>query len=204
MPPRVLEDWKIVAEWLAAIGTLLAVVVALFAVRLERWWQGQPQLTLVHGQSVVLPPDSAEGKAVAFLCVENRGWRTAERAEVFAKTVSQRGPDGSCTRVGTFVPMSLRWAHAEPDHPDIFVTISPRIQRWIVLGALKQRRGEVYVELWTEYKRSTGANELTPGYYRIDVLLGASGIAPVAKHIWIEVPTTFDHQRVAVSVSDPE
>jgi hypothetical protein len=128
-----------VIEWLSAIGTFLAVIIALFAARIERWWQGTPKLALKAEQVAVLPPDQ-EPKAVVYLCIENRGTGQAGRAEVFAKAVNREEPSGSCERLSDFVPMSLRWTHSEPDHPEVFVTISPEMQRYCILGALKRRK----------------------------------------------------------------
>jgi hypothetical protein len=188
-------DLHNIAEWVSAVATLLAVIVALFAARIERLWQMKPRLDLVDEQVTIVPPD-AEGKIMVFLCIENRGRAPAERAEVFVRAVSQRQASGSYERVQEFVPMSLRWAHSEPDHPEVFVTILPTIQRYCILGALKinqpqnlsaSQSKDTYFELWTEYKRSPEANELQQGNYKLTLLIGASAVTATMKEIQVTI-----------------
>jgi hypothetical protein len=207
MPPKFLTDWKIVVDWLAAIGTFLAVIVALFAPRIEQWWHGRPKLTLNVQQVAKLPPDG-EGKIITFLPIENNGAYLAEKAEVFIKALRRENEPGSYEDVVAFVPMSLRWAHSEPEQPEIFVTISPKMQRYCILGALKPASNQgnlrirddntVYFELWTEYSRSTDANILLPGHYQIDLILAATGMSPLSKKIWLTVPQSLDPNKMSV------
>jgi len=142
------------------------------------------------------------------LCIENRGRDRADKAELFVRALRREEPSGSYKEIPGFVPMSLRWAHSEPDHPEVFVTISPEMQRSCLLGALKRkkvqddsapyREDDVYFELWTKYKRSREANELRPGAYRVELLLGASGMSPKLKEILVTVPSIFDHEQLFV------
>ncbi len=208
MPPKFLDDWKIVVDWLAAIGTFLAVIVALFAAKIEQLWRGKPNLALIDEQVVVLPPDN-EGKAMIILPIENIGTYLAENAEVFIKAVSRRSTSGSYKRDETIVPMSLRWYHSESNKPDIFTTIAPKLQRYCILGALKiavkeqksqSNDSTAFFELWTEYKRSQNANELPPGCYQIDLLLAANGMSPQPQKIWLKVPQRFEPGIVKVSI----
>lgn len=208
MLQKFLTDGTTLVDWLTAIGTLLAVIVALFAARIERWWRGYPKLNLIIEPNNVLPPDR-EGKVMIVLPIENTGTYLAEQVEVFVKSIHQKDPlSGSYEQVKRIVPMSLRWNHSESSPANIFVTISSKMQRYCILGALKSSTKEpnlhtqddnVYFELWTEHKRSATANELLPGRYQIEILLAAAEMSPQRKMIWLTVPPSFELKKIDLS-----
>lgn len=128
------------AQWVEAIGTMLAVIVALAIALFQdkmRAWIMRPKLDVsidvsppdCHktkmGVSYVTPPRTEEYiDAYRFrLKVTNSGNETAESVEVFAAQLSKQQADRTFKKVDSFLPMNLVWSHFQPRQ--IFFAISP-------------------------------------------------------------------------------
>jgi hypothetical protein len=107
------------AAWLSAIGTVLAVIVALFGETFWAWYR-RPKLDL--SIAVKRPDcvktfltDSTTGETVApcyyfRLAVRNIGKRRAESVEVYTEMLESR-TSAVYEPVVEFPPMDLRWSH---------------------------------------------------------------------------------------------
>ena len=110
--------WWTKAEWWSAIGTVSAVVVALFAESVWAWLR-RPKLDL---SIQVARPDCMKtnftdqtGQVVADvyyfrLSIRNRGKRRAEDVEVYAERL-EVSEEGDLKVVAEFPPMDLKWSH---------------------------------------------------------------------------------------------
>jgi hypothetical protein len=143
--------------WMAleAIGTLLAVIVAVLAVIVAlfgEWLRTRllhryPDLTILPIESG--PPDFVKipttiqeplsGKVIATadtyylrMRVKNKGKVRAEQVEVFAAKLLKKRSDGRFTEVPDFLPMTLRWAHRGPVLPGL----SPDTYRYCAVAAI--------------------------------------------------------------------
>jgi hypothetical protein len=205
-----LKDSTGIADWLVGIGTFFLAIVALFASKIERWWF-LPKLIILPLTKIVLSPEPQDSEGVqgtrpkprflVLLCVQNRGG-LAEKAEVFVHSVIRKSAHGKDEPVNSIVPMSLRWSNREDPHPEVFVTISPGMQRYVILGALHHRpptdHDPVYFELWTEFKLTQDSNELMSGEYIIKVYITASTAKPRSQNIRLTVPNSFKHPEIRI------
>ena len=191
-----LPNFQLDADWVSAIAASAAVIVALLGKRIEEFWQGTAALTA----TAEAPTMVTDGRVFAYLRIMNTGKRTAEKAEVSVKAVQHLSPAGAGLPLAGFVPMNLRWAHAEPGHPEAFVSIPSQMERRCTLGALKQySSGRVYFELWTVTKPSPDANELDEGNYCIDLSLGGHGTSSEKQSLLLEVPGEMDPDKLKIT-----
>jgi hypothetical protein len=169
------------AQWVEAIGTMLAVIVALaIALCQDKWraWLHRPKLDV----SIELkPPDCHKTKSglstaggvpptdprfrpqeyidVYYfrLRVANSGNQKAESVEVFAAQVLRQQADGTFEKVNWFLPMNLIWSHFKPPKM-ILPAISPNTYKHCDLAHIfePKERQMVYGE------RKTWPNEVNP------------------------------------------
>ncbi|MFO1113572.1 MAG: hypothetical protein U1E35_06875 [Rhodospirillales bacterium] len=185
------------ADWISAGATFFAVIVALFAQRIVKWWDGKPELELV------IPDDSQKGD-FTFILVNNEGSAVSELTEVFIKSIKRKNDRGKYENIQEFVPMSLRWMHHQPDHPEIFVTILPGMMRYCIVGKLKIVDGSVLFELWTESKQSYNANILAPGAYIADIVISSKQSTPKYRCMILKVPDEFIVSQLLISIGNCE
>jgi len=134
-------EWGIVAQWVLAFLTLLAVVVALLKEEIVRIWR-RPKL---EGTIKLKPPDCHKSywttqqppiRRLADcyflrLWVHNHGNVRAEKVQVFADKLLKQKADGTFTPVKEFLPMNLVWAYTH----EIFVhAINPQMGKHCDLG----------------------------------------------------------------------
>ena len=206
-PPSLeLGSW---AQWAGVAATLAAVLVALFKDTALRWWN-RPRLTV----SIKLgPPDCAKTKLhyavqrvaptfVAADCywlrlwVKNEGRTRAEKVQVFAEQLARRAADGTFKIVEDFLPMNLRWSHAQNPEgfPEVFAdAISREMGRHCDLGRVVDPSclvdlgeslndvppGKTDLALELEVKPNTRTHLLRPGDYRLSLRIGAANAGPV-------------------------
>jgi hypothetical protein len=204
------------AQWAAASGTFLAVLVALFKDEILRW-RRKPNLII----SAALAPPACHKTTITYrdrtmpamyataacyylrLWIENVGKTRAERVQVFASKLLRRSADGSFKEVEAFLPMNLRWAHGQQgDCPEIFAEgISPKMGKHCDLGHVvdpKFRRDlgydlqrvasdETILALDLEVKPATLSHLIRPGVYRLELQVAAANCAPVAKTIELTI-----------------
>lgn len=110
--------WWTKPEWWSAIGTISAVIVAIFAETIWTWLR-RPKLELSicmkRPDCVKTPVRNAQGQQVgeAYYCrvlVSNNGKRAAENVEVNAERLECEDA-GELTVIEEFPPMDLNWAH---------------------------------------------------------------------------------------------
>lgn len=119
------------AEWVGAIATALAVIVALLKEEIVALWR-RPSLNalvrlrppdchkteltkLVWGIVTAEPNPSVGGHVQCYylrLWVENKGKR-AEKVQVFASKLQRRQADGTFRDDDRFLPMNLKWSHSQ-------------------------------------------------------------------------------------------
>lgn len=138
--------WK--PDWIAAIGTILLAILAVFQDKI-RSWLTRPELQLqvssgppfAHKSVWVYPywpiPRGAEAQAQYFPCyffrlkILNRGNTVARQVEVFAASVRRRRVDGRLETVARFTPMNLMWAH---EHKVYLPLLSPKMSKFCDLA----------------------------------------------------------------------
>jgi hypothetical protein len=202
------------ADWLAALGTLLAVVVALILALFKqdisrlRW---RPKLTATIRMR---PPDCQilplllthpeTGKQVPSqkalylrLWVENSGRERATYVQVFASELKQKQSKGEFTGVSEFLPMNLRWSHS---HEVFAEAISPDMGKHCDLAHVyvlpenvlsfptiaKPYKSPTVFQLDTEVVPSSLSNILGPGVYRLTLKIAASNAKPVVRELEID------------------
>lgn len=196
---------------LEAIGTLLAVIVALFWRDIRNWLR-RPRLRILPIESG--PPDwvkvptkrrrRADGKVLAEadtyylrMRVKNEGLARAEEVEVFAARLVKE-QDGKSREVESFIPMNLEWAHRGAVLPGL----SPDMYRYCAIAAIfdPEKRPEFppQDEQWPDVPQNktilslrvatptTAKGYLQPsGTYQLELELGAANARPEKKTLEI-------------------
>lgn len=194
-----------------AIGTFLAVIVALFRDELTALWR-KPR---VETQIKLAAPDchltrlmkfDATGHAlVKAPCyylrfwIENKGNVRAEAVQVFVKRLERRKADGTFREDRGFLPMNLRWSHAGIGQAVIFTSINPGMGRHADFGHIvdpdfgsdflpsKEHfpnipdEGKTVIRLDVEFEPATYSHLLPPGEYQITLMIGGANFKPVTK-----------------------
>ncbi len=143
-----------ITDWLSAIGTLLAVVAALFIAIFQDWLRSifsRPRLEVSislnppychkivkHFTDPPLAPDNQlYGKQFQADCyyfrlrIKNNGEVRAEHVEVYAAELTKQVADGSFHLVETFTPMNLVWSNIGTTY---LPAISPKMEKLCDLG----------------------------------------------------------------------
>ena len=157
-----------VPEWLTAIGTVAAVVVALFLAvfheHLRRWWW-HPTLEIRLRNS---PPDSHrtiwthQARNLALPCyyfrirVHNSGNASAENVEVFIERIERRRADGEYENWQQFLPLNLLWSHYGFVY---FPKIAPDTEKYCDLGHIFRPDQRQQLEREGEDNRLLGLSE---------------------------------------------
>ena len=218
------------AQWVAAIATLLAVIVALFKEDIIRRFR-RPILRISIKPG---PPDchktwityQTQGTALTLvrthryylrLWLKNEGAVRAEKVQVFAEKLWRRAADGSFNDVESFLPMNLRWSHSRtPDSPEIFADgISPRMGKHCDLGHITHPKRAAELNEWLsdvphdktilaldlEVAPNTQSHLLPPGVYRLDLRIAAANSKPVETTLEITLTGEW-HDRESTMLTD--
>jgi hypothetical protein len=198
-------DYGNLAQWVGAVATSSAVVVALFREAIIRRFR-YPVITAqieakppycvktTHSQTVPGSPPWKGWRYFLRLWIENKGNVRAENVEVFLSGAwVQR--NGSYEPVPNFAPMNLRWSNTDYNKPVIYTDgISPDMARFCDFGAisdpacptLKSLSGEKETDTRLSLRLesiSAAAEWLLPGKYKFEVKLAASNCEPSTHHI---------------------
>ena len=143
-----------IPDWLSAIGTLLAVVAALFIAIFQDWLRSifsRPRLEVsislnppychkvvkYFTYSSLAPDNQLYGKQFQADCyyfrlrIKNNGGIRAEHVEVYAAELTKQVADGSFQLVETFTPMNLVWSNIGQAY---LPAISPKMEKLCDLG----------------------------------------------------------------------
>ncbi len=208
-------DWGNVAQWTAAVATLLAVIVALFKEEFTSLWR-RPKLAATIKLS---PPDSTKTpviityprhqeppktkEAISYyfrLWIKNDGKVRAEKVQVFAEKLRRKAADGTFLPVEGFMPMNLRWTHSG----EIFTEgISPLMGKHCDLGHISHPAdlidlqedhpdawGKTVLALELEAKPLTKSHLVEPGKYKLTLKIAGSNCKPVTTTL--EITLTGD------------
>ena len=110
--------WKVLADWILAIATLIVAVVAVLQDQIRGLFY-KPKFVVTaetkRPDCVLVPTTNMAGiptgdRIYMRVRVTNNGNAAAKSAEVYAKELRKRRPDGSWEVVKDFPPMNLKWA----------------------------------------------------------------------------------------------
>lgn len=130
-----------------AVGTFLAVIVALFREEITSTWR-RPKVEVRIGLSApdchltrLIKIDTSSGKALVKapcfylrLWIENAGNVRAEEVQVFIGKLERKQADDEFREDHDFLPMNLRWSHAGLGKPLIFTSMNPGMGRHCDFG----------------------------------------------------------------------
>jgi hypothetical protein len=196
-------------QWgaLSSIGTLGAVLVALYAIFQERFraWLSHPSLRVTvstsapYAQKTLISSGEHTAQCYYFrLKVENAGNLEADGVEILAADLLEEDGQGHFKKSTRFLPMHLVWSHDRR----ISQHISTGMFRFCDLGHIidpaerhhflgedfiityaslffgHEIAEEVVLSLDTEVKPLTTTHLLPAGNYKLKLLVGAKGIKP--------------------------
>lgn len=195
-----------IATYVLGGATLILAAVAAFQDTIKRFFYHSKLSIDVPKLPFIIRQTTEDGRTterhLVLLRVENQGNDVAEKSEIYVQTVTHIGARNK-SATESIVPKSLRWHDAEDAHLERFETISPGMQRYCTLGALKKKGpGEgdkVYFQLWTTSKISETSDILWPGEYEIQVYIGAANASSRTQTITLR----FEHTKIEVKVSPP-
>lgn len=209
--------WGTVGQWVGAIGTVLAVCVALFK---DEWVRAKrrPRLHVVvalaapHCHKTTIGPITVQKVAptIVFagcyylrLWIENRGKTRAEQVQVFLAGVLRKQEDGSFLNLTTFLPMNLRWSHGRPDgsteiyaegiapgmgkHCDLLRLVDPEFAGDFEDELPSLGTGLTVGVVQLEMFPNNRAHILGPGVYRVSVRVAAANAPPADTTLELEI-----------------
>lgn len=211
------------AQWLGAIGTILAVGVALFKDEWLRWLR-RPRLAVTIKPE---PPNCVQVLAVVFdtttrqrlwsgqtywirIWVENHGIGRAEQVQVFASKLFKEGANGKFAPVDGFEPMNLRWSNpSDPIKPEIFASgLSRGFGKHCDLCSVSDPanptdvvqgyQGQCVGTLQLEVPPSGDRNRLPPGKYVVEVRVGAANAKPVTVLVELNIKGAWSPDRATM------
>lgn len=213
---KVMNDPATVAQWVEAIGTLLAVIVALVIALFQdsmRSWVNRPDLKVTieaaSPDCIKIPLVARQGGRVVAeantyylrLKVTNQGKSTANRVEVFAEKLWREAVDGTFQEVTSFIPMNLAWS----DFNTVFSQpILPKMYRYCDLAHIvdpTHRASFVHEQKeWPNVSENktilsldtivkpNNLNHLLPfGRYRLQIALAGANASPIRNTVEISV-----------------
>ena len=208
-------------QWLAAAGTLAAVLVALFKDELLRYFR-QPKLSVrIESQPpdcLLSPINVLENNAIVWsgdcywlrLWIGNNGSSRAEQVQVFASKLWKRNASNEMIEVTAFVPMNLRWSNSRDwRNPEIF---APGIARQMGKNCdlcsvcdpanprdeLQGFRGRCIATLQLEVFPSADKHRLPPGNYVIELIVGAANANPVKAYVALNLTGNWSSDQAAM------
>jgi len=194
------------AQWLAAIGTIVAVLVALFKDLIIGWIR-RPRLDATCSKETPytsrMPIVVHDGKGVVLWTgdcyyiraqVQNTGKTRAEKVQVYASELAKQGADRQFTDMPVFIPLNAKWSNSPPGGVSAILDgISPKMAAFFDIVALcdpaNPHRGKLagtpenvtMGELQLEVAPLTGSNLLPPGTYRLTLRIAAANVEPIEK-----------------------
>ncbi len=191
------------AQWFAAVGTIAAVIVALFKDPIIAWRRA-PRLAVTCTKETpwtVKTPIIAQGPLpgqglvtwsgqgyYVRIKVENTGRSRAEKVQVSAQKLARRGADNQFVDIPTILPLNLKWANLGVA---ILDGISPKMSSFCDVIALcdpdnpVQRRPNGALptvtigQIQLEVDPFTDGHLLAPGTYRLSLRIAAGNVEPI-------------------------
>jgi hypothetical protein len=207
--PRMGRDWwgigaSTLAQWVGALGTILAVIVALSKDRILEWLH-KPEFEVTCANKIpwtvkvwttVWPWKRAPEPRRPWMgdCyfvrvkIVNTGKRRARKVQVSASNLAKRGADSKTFEdMPTLLPLNMKWANSPPDEAvAILDGISSGMSAFCDIvsvcdpGNFNQSRpapNETVAQLQTEVSIS----DLGPGTYQLTLRIAAANVAPVER-----------------------
>jgi hypothetical protein len=185
------------AQWVAAVGTISAVSIALFKEPLLAWLR-RPELKAeiraeypfcVKTPAFETSPEKWKGfRYWIRILVTNDGHSRANQVEVFLANLTKQGTKDP---VGNFMPMNLQWSYIHTVYAD---GISPKMSRLCDLAAISDPNCPSFKEgrpagladnqtcLSLRLEAVPPRTEwLPPGKYQFEITIAASNCKPVAQ-----------------------
>jgi hypothetical protein len=186
------------AQWFAAGGTIGAVILALFGNFFLRWYR-RPRLAATWEDNPPwtpkvpwVEPGWAGDRYWVRIRVKNSGKTRAEKVEVYASKLSERGADGKFVPIPTFLPLDMKWSHSDalvirdgisPDMATFCDIVAlcdpanpnPRFQRQQPAATPPINLAELQLEAFTT------CNLLSPGTYQLTLRIAAANAKPIDK-----------------------
>jgi hypothetical protein len=217
------------AQWVGGLGTIAAVVVALFKDPILAW-KRKPRLkatckkespwtvrtpAVVSSKTTGQPLWGGESYYVRAK-IENTGSTRAEKVQVSAQTLAKQGADKKFTDLETSLPFNLKWSNIGTP---ILDGISPKMSAFCDIVALfdpanpHQRRpvstppNATVGHLELEVEPFTDSHLLPPGTYRLSLRIAAANAEPIDKiiefthsGIWLEDDAEMRRECLGVSL----
>lgn len=219
------------AQWFGAVGTIAAVLVALFKDSLFAWkrkprldatctketpWTTRTPIVVHDGMGAVLWTGDAYYVRIK---VENSGKTRAERVQVYASKLAKQGADTKFADIPTFLPLNMKWSNSPPGAAAAILDgISPGmgafcdvvglcdranpLQRRPAGSALNTTVGQLQLEV----QPFTNSDLLPPGTYRLTLRIAAANVKPIDKffeftHTGTWLPGDVEMRRDCLAVS---
>ncbi len=210
------------AQWFGAVGTIAAVIVALFKDPIMAR-RRRPQLVATCTKEIpwtVKTPIIARGPLpgqglvtwngdgyYVRVKVENTGRSRAQKVEVGAQELARRGADNRFVDIPTILPLDLKWANLGVA---ILDGISPKMSSFCDVIALcdpgnpLQRRptGALQTvtigQLQLEVDPFTDSHLLPPGAYRLTLRIAAANVEPIDRIVEFTHTGTWTQDDVAM------
>jgi hypothetical protein len=198
------------AQWFGAVGTILAVIVALFKDPLLAW-RRKPRLVATCTKHIpwtvrtIVIVQGPNPQGVGLLSwsgncywvrvkVENIGRTRAEKVQVGAQRLAKLGADNNFVDVPTLLPLNLKWSNSPPSGASpILDGISPKMSAFCDVVSLcdpanpLQRlpagasSNTTIGQLQLEVDLLTDVHLLAPGTYRLSLRIAAANAEPIDK-----------------------
>jgi hypothetical protein len=195
------------AQWFGALGTLLAVLVALFKDPFLAW-RRKPQLDAkctkdspwtVRTEIIVYDKNAGNilwtgGCYYVRIEVGNSGQTRAEKVQVYASKLAKLAADGKFEDIQAFIPLNMRWANSPPTAASAVLDgISPKMGAFCDIVSLSNpanpyqgrptgTQPNVTVgQLQLEVEPTNRSHLLAPGKYRLTLRIAAANVKPVDK-----------------------
>jgi hypothetical protein len=200
------------AQWVGGIGTVGAVIVALFKDPIRARWN-KPQLEVTCTKEV---PETVRVSMTTWqgrwpegggghwtgdgyyvrIRVKNRGRTRAEKIEVSAIKLARRGVDNRFADIPTTLPFNMRWSNGPPDAPvTVLDGISREMSAFCDIVSISNpanpfwRRptdvpeGQTVGHLQLEFDLHDEWRLLTPGTYQLTLRIGGANVEPINRII---------------------
>jgi hypothetical protein len=207
------------AQYLGALATFLAVLVALFKDEILRWIRS-PKLTvrvkpeppdcLLVPSAVVYDHTGERWRGRIYylrLWIKNVGKGRAEQVQVFVSTLFKENASGAFAPVAEFEPMNLRWSnYRDPNNPEIFARgISRDFGKHCDFCSisdpdnpkdeLKGYKGQCVANLQLEVVPSGDRHRLPPGNYILEIRVGAANAVPITMYVQLNIKGSWSPDR---------
>jgi hypothetical protein len=192
------------AQWVGAVATSLAVIVALFKDSILHYFR-QPKLKVRLSPT---PPDTVytplatwdgdkktwDGHAYWLrLWIQNEGAEPAQQVQVFVSKLYRQETSGEYKTIDDFMPMNLRWSNGRDwKNPEVFapsISRQPLGKHCDLCSISEPTNPSNYLEgyerkciasLTLEVFPSSGRHRLPPGHiYFLELILSAVNAKPV-------------------------